>query len=307
MKASGLLAVTCILAATSLAAGQTVTVSPLINYFSNTNSSTYSYFWTALQAANLDSYLNDTTLAITIFAPTNDAWLKRLPTLTRANGITVQELFSESKSAALQNMLQYHILNTVQKANTFKDGNYLSTLANLCSDAKTLSVNVTNNTITLMSAGGSHPKLLDLGILVGNQSQSIVYPVDDVLLPSVVTVPLSVALSNFNASSTNLYTPTIAEKQDQLSNLQSQTANEALAPVYLAPQTPPSGAPSAGTGTTVSSGSSSSGSSSAGSTPTKAPPASTTKTSPPPSSTPAATAAPSTGGVDTGVSSSSGR
>ena len=73
------------------------------------------------------------------------------------------------------------------------------------------------------------------------QSQSIVYPVDDVLLPSVVTVPLSVALSNFNASSTNLYTPTIAEKQDQLSNLQSQTANEALAPVYLAPQTPPSG------------------------------------------------------------------
>ena len=151
-------------------------MSPLINYFSNTNSSTYSYFWTALQAANLDSkalgnlifpcpplplipmiasflqslriflcscthysparcncichlavrlvsevleptagYLNDTSLAITVFAPTNEAWLKRLPTLTRANGITVQELFSESKSAALQNMLQYHILNTVQK------------------------------------------------------------------------------------------------------------------------------------------------------------------------------------------------
>ena len=60
-------------------------------------------------------YLNDTTLAITVFAPTNDAFVKRLPTLTRANGITVQELFSESKSAALQNMLQYHILNTVQK------------------------------------------------------------------------------------------------------------------------------------------------------------------------------------------------
>ena len=55
------------------------------------------------------------------------------------------------------------------QASSFKDGDYLSTLANLCSDAKTLSVNVTNNTITLMSAGGSHPKLLDFGILVGNQ------------------------------------------------------------------------------------------------------------------------------------------
>ena len=39
----------------SAGASQTTTVSPLINYFSNTNSSTYSTFWTALQAANLDS------------------------------------------------------------------------------------------------------------------------------------------------------------------------------------------------------------------------------------------------------------
>lgn len=59
-------------------------------------------------------YLADNTLTLTIFAPTNDAWVKRLPTLTRANGITVADLFSESKSAALQNMLQYHILNKAQ-------------------------------------------------------------------------------------------------------------------------------------------------------------------------------------------------
>ena len=56
-------------------------------------------------------YLKDSSLTLTVFAPTNDAWVKRLPTLTRANGITVSDLFSESKSAALQNMLQYHILN----------------------------------------------------------------------------------------------------------------------------------------------------------------------------------------------------
>lgn len=58
------------------------------------------------------------------------------------------------------------------QANTFKDGNYLSTLANLCSDAKTLSVNISGNNISLVAAGGSRPKLLDLGILVGNQVQS---------------------------------------------------------------------------------------------------------------------------------------
>ena len=57
-------------------------------------------------------YLSDPTLTLTVFAPTNDAWIKRLPTLTTGNGITVQQLFSESKSAALQSMLQYHILNT---------------------------------------------------------------------------------------------------------------------------------------------------------------------------------------------------
>ena len=61
------------------------------------------------------------------------------------------------------------VLAPSAQANTFKDGNYLSTLANLCSDAKTLSVNVSGNNISLISAGGSRPKLLDLGILVGNQ------------------------------------------------------------------------------------------------------------------------------------------
>jgi len=50
-----------------------------------------------------------------VFAPTNDAWIKRLPTLTRANNIDIQELFSESKSAALQNMLQYTFLNQLTK------------------------------------------------------------------------------------------------------------------------------------------------------------------------------------------------
>ena len=60
-------------------------------------------------------YLNDSSLALTVFAPTNAAWLLRLPTLTTANEITVEQLFSQSKSAAVQNMLQYHILNTPQK------------------------------------------------------------------------------------------------------------------------------------------------------------------------------------------------
>lgn len=73
------------------------------------------------------------------------------------------------------------------QASSFKDGDYLSTLANLCSDAKTLSVNVTNNTITLMSAGGSHPKLLDFGILVGNQV-SIGFSSNTLCLPHQHTI-----------------------------------------------------------------------------------------------------------------------
>lgn len=60
-------------------------------------------------------YLNQPGLNLTIFAPTNDAWIKRMPTLTTRNGITVQQLFSESNSAATQSLLQYHILNTPQR------------------------------------------------------------------------------------------------------------------------------------------------------------------------------------------------
>ena len=66
------------------------------------------------------------------------------------------------------------------------------------------------------------------------------YPISDVLLPSVVTIPLSVALSSGNGS-TEVFSPAIAAQQGLLSSLQQQTADEALAPVYLAPQTPPQG------------------------------------------------------------------
>jgi hypothetical protein len=75
------------------------------------------------------------------------------------------------------------------------------------------------------------------------QAQSIVYAIDDVLLPSVVTIPLSVALSNFNASGTNIFSPTIAGKTDTLAEIQKDSAGEALAPIYLLPQSPPQGDP----------------------------------------------------------------
>lgn len=69
--------------------------------------------------------------------------------------------------------------------------------------------------------------------------QSIVYPVDDVLLPSVVTIPLSAALANYNQTSNNPYSPAIADKVSVLDKLQKDTANGAPAPIYLAPATPP--------------------------------------------------------------------
>ena len=69
--------------------------------------------------------------------------------------------------------------------------------------------------------------------------QTIVYAINDVLLPSVVTIPLGVALQNFNATSSTPYTPVIAAKASQLDQLQTQTQGEALAPVFVQPATPP--------------------------------------------------------------------
>lgn len=58
-----------------------------------------------------------------------------------------------------------------EQASSFSNGDYLSTLSNLCSDAKTLSVEVKGSNITLIGAGGTRPKLLDRGLLVGNQAR----------------------------------------------------------------------------------------------------------------------------------------
>ena len=61
----------------------------------------------------------------------------------------------------------------VVQTDKLQDGVFLSTLANLCSDAKTLSVSVNGSQITLVSAGGSRPKLMDRGILVGDQVRRV--------------------------------------------------------------------------------------------------------------------------------------
>ena len=56
------------------------------------------------------------------------------------------------------------------QVSSFANGDFISTLANLCSDAKTLSVEVSSNdTVTLIGAGGTRPQLLDNGLLVGGK------------------------------------------------------------------------------------------------------------------------------------------
>lgn len=76
----------------------------------------HSYTPTQLMIANgtADS-LNNNDLAITIFAPTNEAWAKRLPTLTQANKIEAHDLFSIGKADALRGIMQYHMTATVIK------------------------------------------------------------------------------------------------------------------------------------------------------------------------------------------------
>ena len=61
-----------------------------------------------------ESFNND-DLAITMFVPTNAAWEKRLPTLTRPNDISAHDLFSVGKSDALRGIMEYHILSNVIK------------------------------------------------------------------------------------------------------------------------------------------------------------------------------------------------
>jgi len=156
--------------------------------------------WLAVKAAHLDEYLNRTDISITLFAPTNAAWEKRLPSITRDLGLDVKGLFSEGKSQILNEILKYHMLSVRMDFNRLSSQSKVTTDANLCSDAKDLEIaeggagngpDSGRGRIALLTSGDGYATLLDRGTRV---NKSIVYAIDDVLLPSAVTVPTMQAL-----------------------------------------------------------------------------------------------------------------
>jgi uncharacterized surface protein with fasciclin (FAS1) repeats len=167
-------------------------VPPLYNYFGNTNHSQFSTFWLAVKAAHLDEWLNRTDTGLTVFAPTNAAWEKRLPSLTRELGLDVKTLFSEGKSQVLNEIIKYHMLSSRFDADKLASAGRVTTMLNLGSDAKDLDVaDGADGRLALLASDGGYAQILDRGVRV---NKSIVYAIDDVLLPSAVTVPTKQAL-----------------------------------------------------------------------------------------------------------------
>lgn len=203
--------------------------SPLVEYLSFSNSSLFGTTWLAIQAAHLDKYLNDPNLAITFFVPTNEAWEKRISTLTKMNDISVYDLFSEGRSPALAELLKYHILQGFRTWSSLTGRSRVSSLANLCSDAKDLGFEKSDNQLVMQAAGNTVALVLDRGMQVG---KSLVFPIDDILLPAAVTITLHDALQGFCPGNGKMRDSVYGSKStlDKLNGIASSTPIAALAP-----------------------------------------------------------------------------
>lgn len=62
----------------------------------------FSTTWAVIQAARLEKLFDDPTARFTVLAPTNDAWLKRLPSLTAGANLTASQLLSDGKARVLE-------------------------------------------------------------------------------------------------------------------------------------------------------------------------------------------------------------
>ena len=57
-------------------------------------------------------YFNDTNVEVTFFAPTNAAWAKRLPSLTRPYNLTVPDLFTTGREPIMDSIMKYHMMQS---------------------------------------------------------------------------------------------------------------------------------------------------------------------------------------------------
>ena len=144
---------------------------------------------------------DDRTAQLTVLAPTNDAWVKRLPSLTAAANLTLPQLLSDGRARVMEQVINYHVLpgRPVDSLDQLGLRGRLSTNANSCSTAKNVEVAAVQpagdsaGQVTLASSlGGTARTAGPPGRVAGG---STIFPIDDVLLPASVTLPFEAALA----------------------------------------------------------------------------------------------------------------
>jgi hypothetical protein len=144
---------------------------------------------------------DDRTARMTVLAPTNEAWLKRLPSLTAGSNLTVAQLLSDGRARVLEQILNYHVLpgRPLESLEQLSLRGRLPSNANSCSTAKNVEVVAAQPT-------GKNAGQLTLASSLGGTAQTVgpptpvtggsfIFPIDDVLLPASITLPFESALA----------------------------------------------------------------------------------------------------------------
>ena len=115
------------------------------------------------------------------------------------------QLLSDGKARVLEQVLNYHVLpgRPVETLDALALGGRLSTNANSCSTSKNVQIAATRPTgeVTLASSLGGTARTVGKPIKL--PGGSVIFPIDDVLIPSTVTIPTDAALAGPGALETS--------------------------------------------------------------------------------------------------------
>jgi uncharacterized surface protein with fasciclin (FAS1) repeats len=185
--------------------------------------SNYTTFWDVVTAARMEKLFDDPTARLTVLAPTNEAWLKRLPSLTTGANLTLAQLLA--KERVIEQVLNYHAIPGpgIDSLEKLALRGRLPTNAASCSTSKEIQVaaeqpagTANGGQVTLASSLGGTARTVGPPQLVSGGSSSII-PIDDVLLPSTVVVPTLDALAGPSAAGQSALPPSkIAALQSAL-------------------------------------------------------------------------------------------
>jgi hypothetical protein len=167
---------------------------------------------------------DDPTARFTVLAPTNEAWLKRLPSLTAGANLTAAQLLSDGRARVLEQVLNYHVIpgmSVIDSLEKLALRGRLPTNAASCSTSKEIQVAAEQpvgpdaGQVTLASSlGGTARTAGPPSAVTGGSS---IIPIDDLLLPSTVVIPTVDALAGPSSLNTSaLPASTLASLQAAL-------------------------------------------------------------------------------------------